>query len=378
MKQRLIVVGCGVMGAATADYATRLGADVTILEADAAGNSMAASSDYSKIFRYSYAGQREYVVWAKEAGRLWRDLELESGASLLHQVGLLLLDSGAGGFALDSYATLRDMGERVELLEPDQLALRYPQFAAARLQGAVLDPNGGILAANRCVETLWHSAVSKGARYLPGQRVSAVEQRGDEVIVSVQGGQRYIADAVVLAVNGWINRLLGVDWVRNTRQPVLYYRPLGDRSHYLPRNFPVFADLDSGFYGFPSFGLDAVKVADHSLGPTVDPNHRDWYANDEADAGARGFLSRYIPALGDAELVKTHVCFYDNTPDGNFILDRLPGLANVVVAAGFSGHGFKFAPLVGKVLANLALKDEVVLPLDSFSLSRFATATSDP
>jgi len=370
MSQDLLIVGCGVMGAATACQAARLGARVTLLEAHGYNNRLAASADLSKVFRFAYGSDAQYVRWARESLALWRQLESDTGAALLHQTGMLLLGVADGGYAADSFHTLQAAGESAEWLAPADVEQHYPQFTAASLRYAVLDPQGGILAADAAVEAMVHLAISLGVRYVPGQSVMAVEQRGARCLARTQGGDEFGADAMVLAVNGWINRVLGVEWVTNTRQPVLYYRPRYEREQFLPDHFPVYAELDSGFYGFPLFGMDAVKIANHLPGPPIDPDHRE-RDDGSADRAARRFFECYLPALYDSELVRTHICFYDNSADGDFVLDNVPGMERVVVAAGFSGHGFKFAPLIGKVLAHLALRGEEVLPLERFRLQRF-------
>lgn len=368
MKPRLLVIGAGVMGTATAYYAKQMKASVKVLAPGGMNNPLAASSDYQRAFRFSYAADRKYVAWARAAVPLWREIEREWGQPLLHLCGMLFLGHGDSSYAMQSFRTLSDMGEAVELLTPAQVAARWPQFNADALELGVLDHNGGFVAAQEAVKTMATMAMRHSATILKERAVS-IEERNDEVRVRTADGGIHLADAVVVAVNGWVNKLLGVNYVTNTQQPVMYYATAGTQQSYKPAAFPVFADLDSGYYGFPSYTLAAVKVANHSKGQPIDPDARGELSRAAVD-DMRRWLAQSIPELATRPLVHSRVCFYDNSADDDFIMDYLPGSQRIIVACGFSGHGFKFAPIIGKSLATLALTGEQLMPLQPFSIAR--------
>jgi monomeric sarcosine oxidase len=372
VRPRLLVIGGGVMGAATTYYAKQMKANVKVLAPGGVNNPLAASSDYQRAFRFSYAADRKYVALAKAALPLWRDIERAWGQPLLDLSGMLFLGHGDSSYAMQSYRTLSEMGEAVELLTPAQVTARWPQFNADVLELGVLDHNGGFVAAQEAVSAMarlaqWHTTT------IIRERAISIKERNGEVRVRTADGGVHLADAVVVAVNGWVNKLLGVNYVTNTQQPVMYYSVAGTQHSYTPANFPVFADLDRGYYGFPSYTLDAVKVANHGKGQPIDPDARGELSQAAVD-DMRGWLAQFIPELANQPIVHSRVCFYDNSPDDDFIIDRLPGSERIVVACGFSGHGFKFAPIIGKTLATLALTGEQLIPLEPFRISRLAAA----
>ncbi len=376
MRPRLLVLGGGAMGVATAYYARQMKANVKVLAPGGINNPLNASSDYQRIFRFSYAADRKYVEWARAALPLWREIERDWGQPLLNLCGVLFLGHGDSSYAMQSYRTLSDMGEAVELLTPAEIAARWPQFNADALELGVLDHNGGFVAAQEAVKAMAAMAMKHSATILKERAVS-IEERNGEVRVKTTDGGIHLADAVVVAVNGWVNKLLGVNYVSNTQQPVMYYATAGTQQSYKPADFPVFADLDSGYYGFPSYTLDAVKVADHSKGQPIDPDARGELSK-AAVEDMRHWLAQFIPELATRPMLHSRVCFYDNSPDDDFILDYLPGSQRIIVACGFSGHGFKFAPIIGKTLATLALTGEQLMPLQPFSISRLARANGTP
>lgn len=343
MSDDLLVVGGGVMGLATAWAAAKRGARVTLADPRPTINDHNASNDTSKIFRFAYARDRPYVLLAKRALAGWRALEEETGAALLHRGGLLLFGA-PGGFADQSARTLLEMGEAVEVHEGDDARRRWPAFSG--LARGVVDPHGGWLDPRAILPAIEARLVALGARI--ERSAVATLQPGAAVLAN---GRRVEARSIVVTAGFHAPRLLPFlrGRIRVTRQPELYFRAPPD----LPQ-LPVFAALEEGFYGFPQQdGL--VKVADHRKGPAVmDPERRAPLAPQE-EATARAWLRQRIPALADAPLAGHRICLYDNTADDHFILGPAPGMEGVFVGAGFSGHGFKFAPAIGEDLAMMAL-----------------------
>jgi glycine/D-amino acid oxidase-like deaminating enzyme len=341
----LLVVGGGIMGLATAWAASKKGHAVTLVDARPRINDHNASNDVSKIFRFAYAQEREHVLLAKRALPLWRELERASGRTILRQDGLFLFGP-PNGFADQSARTLLEMGEPMEVLEGPRAHERFPVFHG--LSRGVVDPHGGWLDPTAALDAFEEQAQEAGARI---RRGVGVERVGDGQAILVDG-TRLEARHVVVTAGFHAPRLLPHlrGRIRVTRQVELFFRAPPD----LPA-VPVFAAMEEGFYGFPhKDGL--VKLADHAKGPTVMNVEQRPPATAQEEAKARAWLRSRIPALADAPLVSSRVCLYDNTVDDRFILARAPGMPRVVVGAGFSGHGFKFAPAIGEILAAMALE----------------------
>lgn len=338
----LVVVGGGIMGLSTAWAAAKRGARVVLADPRPTVNEHSASNDVSKIFRLAYGRDRPYVLLAKRALLGWRELERASGKTLLHQSGLLLFGA-PGGFAEQSARTLLEMGEPVEAYEGAEAQRRFPAFSG--VGRAIVDPQGGWLDPRACLTALEERATAAGLRI---ERSGAASIRTGEVVLA--NGMRLAARSIVVTAGFHAPRLLPFlrARIRVTRQPELLFRAPAD----LPP-IPVFAALEEGFYGFPQQdGL--VKVADHRKGPAVMDVERRPPVTPQEEATAREWLRRRIPALADAPLAGQRICLYDNTPDDRFVLGPLPDRPRVVVGAGFSGHGFKFAPEVGRRLAAAA------------------------
>lgn len=332
---RVVVLGGGVMGLSAAWALAQRGARVRVLDPLPRDNDRNASNDTSKIFRYAYARDAEMVRLAREALPLWRELERASGTTLLHQTGLVLL-GGENGFADQSARTLLELGERAEVLEGDA-AKRYP-FAGARR--VVVDPQGGWLDPPAVLRALEGEIGKLGGEIQRGAPAQSVDPAAHD------------ADATVVCAGPHAPRLLPYlrGRIRVTRQVELYFRAPPDAPQV-----PVFAAMEEGFYGFPAMdGL--IKVADHRKGPAVmNPDAPRPPATSQEEATAREWLRQRLPFLAEAPLVRSRVCLYDNTADDRFVLGPAPGAPRVVVGAGFSGHGYKFAPRVGEMLAAWAL-----------------------
>ena len=330
------MVGGGLIGLCAAWAAAKRGAKVTLVDARPLINEHNASNDESKVFRFAYGAQRRYVQLAKRAFAGWRQLEDESGRTLLHQTGLLMFGP-AGGFHQQSARTLLEMGEPVQLVKGP-----IPGFA--RVDEGVVDPHGGWLDARACLRAVEERAIAHGATVRRG--VGAKSAREGEV--TLDDGTVLRARSVLVAAGFHAPRLVPAlrGRIRVTRQPELFFDPPGD----FPETM-TFAAFEEGFYGFPRMH-GAVKVADHRKGASVvDHEHRPPVTAKEVNT-ARAWLRTRMPALAERPLARSRICLYDNTADDDFILGKAEG---VTIAAGLSGHGFKFGPALGEELARLAL-----------------------
>ena len=342
------------MGCATAWQLGLKGQKVLLLEQDAVGHTKAASQDASKAFRLEYADDELYTHAAILAQQEWSAFESAANEELFYRCGILMLDQSEESYAVKSHRVLKALGQESDWLERAALSTRFPAFSAEK---ASFSPSGGLLDAGRTTMALARLAKAGGAVIRENSKVIALESD----YLRLAGGERIDFDTAVITTGAWTNQLGG--WpVQPTRQGLLYFKPK-EPALYQKSVFPVFADLDLGWYGFPIHGPDqTLKISCHLVGEpwTVDAHRK---VADDFEAAGRAFFEASIPGLVDAELVTSGVCLYSMTSNEDFIIQRV---GRHVIGAGFSGHGFKFAPLIGRWLACLALGED-----PGFDLSRF-------
>lgn len=367
-----VVVGGGVMGAATAWQLARRGRQVVLLERFGRGHTWGASHGASRIYRNTYA-RAEYLDLVQEAFDLWRVLEDEAPAvgELLTITGGVSQGSLASREVADAFV---ERGIPHEWLSAADAHARWPGLA---FEGDVLHETStaGRLHADRAVEAFLQAATAAGAHVLHETPVRAVEEAADGVRV-VTDAVTWHATSAVVAVGAWTSELLAGIPELGDRLVVTQEQP----AHFALRRDAPAADLwpsfthdppaphpwPSGVYGLATPG-EGIKVGFHGVGPRTDPDRRTFTAEPGQLRHLRDYVSRWVPGADPDHLVPIS-CMYTTTPDHDFVLDRRGPL---VVAAGFSGHGFKFAPAVGRVLADLATEPASV-PHPAFSAARFA------
>ena len=356
-EPHIAVVGGGIMGAMTAAHLLEEGARVTLYNPHALSEGPGASVDTGRSFRVHYGNDREAIAMAVRSKSLWMAWEQKLGRPLLHSTGKLLLEEPGDRHALESWRTLRELGLPADRLSQGDVAAEWPGL---RADAATVDRLGGVLEPLVILQGLQAWLTSKGVRFR-GEALDA----GPQSVTDQQGEDRY--DAVVLTAGAWTRRWADVS-MEVTRQELVYFdaTALGDRLERLP----VFSHMESGFYAIPTARDGRIKVANHHPGVEGHPDGDDRRVSAGFEQGARAFLAQHLPELGDAEVVRRYVCFYSGTADRDFILDRTP--EGMVIGAGFSGHGFKFAPLIGRILAQLALGQSPEVDLKRFSMSRAA------
>jgi len=370
VKTDICILGGGVMGLSTAYYIRKSSdSEVLVLDRYGIGNEYCSSNDVNRVFRYSYGNDELYTRMAVESLRMWKELEKESRQQLLLQSGLLLLqgeDDNANAFNQASFKTLSRMGLGAEEFGKSELKERFPQFRAER---AFFDSHGGVLLASKALKTLQSLAKARGARFLQGQ----ARMMRSENSLELEGDDRQTIEfrKLVMTIGPWTNNLLAerLVGVIPTRQQIIYFQPRNDLERFRPGSCPVF--FTDKHYGLPAAGIDAVKVSPKELAERVDPETVRRKVDDQQVADCREACRKFVPEIADGKVLRTKVCLYDMTENSDFVLDRDPEQANVVYGYGFSGHGFKFAPLIGKTLAELALDT-----IPSFSLDRFSAIPS--
>jgi sarcosine oxidase len=363
------VVGGGVIGLAAGWQLARRGRDVLVLEQFDVGHARGSSHGASRVFRLGY-DDIDYVRMARASGPLWRELEDESGEhGLLTITGALAAGSGAASV----HDALRAAAVECELLDEQEARRRHPDLVLAG--PALWEPSAGVLAADRCLFAFQRALAAAGGRLREGAEVSGLKEDARGVTLVTAAG-RVRASVVVLCCGAWAPELLSPAGVRfsflPTREQIAYVAPAGG---HLP-DVPVFIEWgEPAHYGLPTPAFGWYKLAEHGTGAPVDPADPNRSLEADPAVGHRlaAVAARVLPGFG-SEPVAQETCLYDNTPDRDFILDRR---GRLVVGAGTSGHGFKFAPLLGAALASLALGSEPAVPRARFALGRAALLRAD-
>ena len=358
------------MGVATAYALSRMTEKkITLLDRYGLGNEYCSSNDVNRVFRYAYGNDQYYTTMAIQSLGLWREIEKESRQELLIPTGLLMLegeDRHANEFNESSFNTLTKLGFGAKLYEGPELKKRFPQFRPSR---GFFDPHGGVLLASKSLEAMASQAQAKGVRIVEKHVTEFRERSGLEIETS--DGETIRAQKLVVTVGPWSSRFLknGLTSISPTRQQVVYLRPPRDIEKFRPTSCPVF--FTDHHYGLPAAGIDGVKISNKELVDLVEPETASRVVDQKQIEECKIACQKFIPDLADGEVVKSRVCLYDMTANSDFVIDRDPDDSDIVYGYGFSGHGFKFAPLIGKLLAELVLDRE-----PSFDLSQFSARNS--
>lgn len=349
------VIGAGVFGAWTAYHLLSAGRRVILLDEYGPANSRASSGGESRIIRCSYGPDQVYTSMAKRSLQLWSDFFAQTGRNLLDRIGVLWIAQQGNPYVAQSRETLRGLQIPFRDLSAAELAREYPQIHLAPGAIAILEPESGALLARQAVQAVVREFVKRGGSY----RVAAVRtpqgrQKLEAVVTSE--GESIRADAFVFACGPWLGKVfpnLLAQRIFVTRQDVLFFGiPPGD-TRFSPRRMPVWIDFsdDRGMYGFPDLETRGFKVAFDKHGPLFDPDTANRIVTSDKVAAARAYVAERFPALAESPIVDTRVCQYENTSNGDFLIDRHPDFENVWIAGGGSGHGFKHGPAVGEYVA---------------------------
>jgi sarcosine oxidase len=366
------IVGAGVMGAAAACELAREGASVALIDQSLMPNPRAASIDHSKVFRFAYPDPF-YVKLAVDALKRWREIESASGARLITQTGALLLGNHEPSFESECFDAMRSLELETDKLDSTQLSIRFPQFNSGAVDYAVYDPSGAILHAETAVRALIQLARERRVEIVEGQRVIDVKQSGSSLSAVTEFGREIRCKGALIASGPWSRKLVPFleHSLTTTRQEIVYFEPKPSDLSFEQSEFPIFLELGSGFYGFPIHHAGAMKIANHHKGVEVDPNAAEDQVGEVFVQRCRNFFSQFIPGLADARVRETRTCIYNNTPDDDFIIDWHPELDRVLIVTGFSGHGFKFGPTIGRIGAELLMTGRAPFNIDRFRLTRF-------
>jgi sarcosine oxidase len=376
MSQRtfdVIVIGVGGMGSAAACELARRGRRVLALEQFALGHDRGSSHGHTRIIRRAYYEHPDYVPLVARAFERWYDLEQRQGVHLLTECPCLSIGRSDSPLIVGVRASAAEHKLPVEDLSPAELRARFPAFRFGDDYEGVLERSAGFLYVDDCVQAQAREAVRLGATVRDNEPVSSWKSDGREAVVETTAG-RITARRLVITAGPWAGRVLARagSFLHVMRQVAQWF---GTRDDRLFRRdvFPLYiADTPPGiFYGFPLLNADGAKVARHYGAPELGgPEEVERTSTPDDEETARAFLREHLPAA-DGPRRRASVCIYTLSPDRHFVIDLHPEHPNVALAAGFSGHGFKFAPVVGEILADLVEKGRTELPVGLFRLNRF-------
>jgi sarcosine oxidase len=355
----IAIVGAGAFGAWSAHCLQASGDQVTLIDAYGPANARASSGDESRIVRCGYGPDTLYSVWARRSLVRWRELfdglGGEGGAPLFHGCGVLWLARSDDPYTEATWETLQKNRYPVMRFDPISLRARFAHIVADDVNVGLFEPECGVVMARRAVQFLAADLERRGVRLVRG-RVSVPRAEKTLTYVRTTDGREVRADAFVFACGSWLPKVFPeviADRIRPTRQVVIYFgTPAGD-DRFGPEHTPAWVDFAAGIYGVPDLENRGLKVGIDRHGPPFDPDSDDRIVDTASVEFARDWLRRRMPAMGDAPVAETRVCQYENTATGDFLIDRHPGLENVWIAGGGSGHGFKHAPAVGELVAGL-------------------------
>lgn len=349
------VAGAGIFGITAALALRQRGYEVTVFDPGPIPHPLAESTDISKIIRLEYGDDEVYTALMEQALERWRTW---SAAHLFHETGVMFLRRSPlerGSFEQDSFALLTRRGHRVERLDRSAIGSRFPAWGSDFVEGTY-NAQGGWAESGRVVALLADVARDAGVRLAPGTVPTALVEKGGRVVGLRDGeGDAHPSDFVVVAAGAWTQHLLPfmAPHLRSVGQPVFHLAP-ADAAAFAHERFPVFgADIArTGYYGFPANQDGLVKIANHGPGRPMHPGSADRVVSQPETIALRDFLWRAIPALAAAPIAATRICVYGDTLDQHLWIAPDPDRPGLVVAAGGSGHAFKFAPLLGDLIAD--------------------------
>jgi glycine/D-amino acid oxidase-like deaminating enzyme len=358
-KQKTIVVGAGINGVVAAIELRKRGHEVVLIDPGPLPHPLAASTDISKAVRAAYGADEDYTALSEQSREIWRQWNVEFGVELYHETGFLFMRQcpmQPGDFEYESFKLLEQRGHQIERIDSKQLLERYPAWNAKRYPDGFLDLEAGYAESGRVVAALIQRAKSLGVELRENAKFRELDEAGDRVKgILLENGEKIAVDAVVMAVGAWTPYALPFtrNFFRASGQPVFHLKPEKPEL-FTPERFPIFgADISTtGYYGFPLNRDGLVKIANHGSGREMSPDSPERAVTKEEENKMRQFLSDSFPGLADAPIVFTRICLYCDTHDGDFWIAPDPERPELIIAAGDCGHGFKFAPVLGEIIAD--------------------------
>jgi sarcosine oxidase len=369
----VVVLGVGGMGSAIAYHLAKRGLSVVAFEQFKPAHDRGSSHGLSRIIRLAYFEHTSYVPLLRRALTLWRELEEESGETVLHVTGAI--DAGPAGSRVveGSLESCRVHGLRHDVLSGAELNGRFPGYRLPDEYRAVFQPDGGFLEPERCIRAYVRLAGGMGARVHEGAKVRSWRREHGGIVVELDGDV-IRARQIVISAGAWMSQLVPslAPLLRPERQVVGWFETQEPRA-FDPGSFPVFVltTADGIFYGFPEFGVPGFKIGKyHHRAEAVDPDDVRREVDERDEAVLRDCIRGCFPAA-DGPLLNSSTCIFTNTPDEHFIIDRLPDAPEAIVVSACSGHGFKFCSVIGEIVSDLVVAGATKHDLSLFRLDRF-------
>jgi sarcosine oxidase len=373
----VIVAGLGAMGSATAYHLTKRGQRVLGLDAFPAGHTMGSSHGETRIIRMAYFEHPNYVPLLRRAYQLWEELERESAEKLMHLTGGLFIGRPEGRLVTGSLKSAQTHGLQHEMLDAGAIHRRYPYLRPRPDEVALYEEPAGVLLPERCIRACLDLAAAAGAQFRHAEPVTRWSAEAHGVTVETDSG-RYTSEKLVVTAGAWAGKLLGDLGLplKPERIPIFWFEGSRDPHQFDLGRMPIWiwqSPEYGDFFTTPHVEWPGVKIGKHHSRHYVDPDDMDRTTTPDDERVIRGFLEDRVPDLA-GRVASSKVCLYTNTPDEDFVIDIHPAFHNVSYAAGFSGHGFKFACVIGEILADLTMTGQATPNADFLKAARL----SDP
>ncbi len=358
------VIGAGVFGAWTAYKLRQAGASVLLLDAYGPGNSRASSGGESRMIRMGYGPDEIYTRMAQRSLGLWQELFGERH-NLFVKTGILWLAHDQDPYCEATLATFQRLGINYERLDHDELARRFPQISLGQVTWGMLEPDAGVLLARRAVQAVAEQARAIGVDYREEAITSPA--RG---LIRTTSGEEILANRYVFACGPWLPKLfpelLG-ERIYVTRQEVVFFGVLPGDDRFNAGVMPCWIDFNDLVYALPNIEGRGLKLAIDAHGPEFDPDTGQRVVSESGLNAVREYIAQRVPLLTGAPVTETRVCQYENTSNGDFLIDRHPEFENIWLVGGGSGHGFKHGPAVGEYVSQIIYGN--ITPEPRFSLA---------
>ena len=349
----MAVIGAGVFGAWIAYRLRQSSKSVILIDAYGPANSRASSGDESRIIRMGYGADEIYTRAAMRSLELWQEFAANVNEPLFRQTGVLWLAHESDPYPVATADTLTKLAVPFEKLAVSEVARRYPQFNLEGISWGMIEPHSGVLMSRRAVHAVVRRAIDDGVEYLQEQ-VAPPSGKGRLDSITTSNNRRISAGEFVFACGPWLPKIFPdvlTGLINPSRQEVFYFGAAAGDTRFAPPLMPAWIDFKEEVYGLPDVDGSGIKIAIDRHGPPFDPDEGDRVVTEAGLAEVRNRQATRLPALRDAPLLDARVCQYENTSNGDFLIDRHPEFDNVWLVGGGSGHGFKHGPAVGEYVA---------------------------
>ncbi len=373
-KLNCAIIGAGIAGASAAYALLMRGANVQLFEQYDLRHDRGSSHGPTRLFRLAYFEHPDYVPLLRQAISLWRAMESEAPEKLFHQIGVFMIGAPNGNLIKGMRRGAFEHDITIEDLTRQEAAKRYPHFRQPDGYDAVFEPEAGFIRADRVLNHLFAKITEMGGTIRPRTNVTDWSVSDKCVELATKDG-RETFDRLIITPGAWGNDLLRLDVPIKPLRKTLFWIAPGDKSYLFGSNFPPFAiDREDGrfFYGFPAIDGDGVKLGEHTGGTVLESATDPTQPPPDEAAGVKEFLREIMPDAPQ-DFSNAKQCLYETSPDSHFIIDAHPRDKRVCFAAGLSGHGFKFAPVIGEALADLAINGETQSAFDFLGVGRFGS-----